>query len=577
MRSADRWIAHTYDVLDGLKETLDHVREAELFERSFILTHDSVYLVRYHQVVSSLEPDLKRLYALTADNPREHRRVATMDSLVQQRRMLFEHRIATFQHHGTDSAVALIRRGDGLRLMTRLSTVGAEAISDEERLLVERSSRQEGDLWESVVLIVVGLLGVTYLVATGNIRLLRHLRARARAEDEAVQQREEAEAANQSKSDFLARMSHELRTPLNSVIGFANVMLKNKDGHLTESDVTYLNRIQSNGRHLLSLINQILDVAKIESGRIELLIEPVDIAALVREVVAQFEPQAREMSLRLAAEVPDDLAPFNTDNEKLRQVLINLIGNAMKFTTRGGVTVVVEARHGTIVSIAVRDTGIGIPKDRLNEVFEAFEQAENTTSRKFGGTGLGLSISKSLAQLLGLELVVDSEVGVGTTFTLWFPARSLPLTPPSGIRTNNIAGEVDYHALRDCLVLIVDDDADSRTLLGQHLEELGCRVMAATNGEQGLRIANRFSPDAILLDLRMPGMNGWEVLHRLQQDPALHHTPTVLVSVVASEHPDRAAPNVALLDKPCTRDQLASAMTRVLRYGARSESATTDE
>jgi signal transduction histidine kinase/putative methionine-R-sulfoxide reductase with GAF domain len=229
-----------------------------------------------------------------------------------------------------------------------------------------------------------------------------------------------AELANTTKSRFLATMSHELRTPLNSVIGFANVLLKNKDGRLGPQELTYLTRIHDNGRHLLGLINDILDLSKIEAGRVELARTPVDLATLVGDLLHQLGDHLLKPSVRLAAEVPPGLLPLETDPIRLKQVLLNLIGNALKFTDAGSVVVRVTGDPDTRRprAIEVRDTGIGIPAERHAAVFEAFQQADDTTERRYGGTGLGLAISRSLLQAMGHRLTVASTVGVGSVFTI---------------------------------------------------------------------------------------------------------------------------------------------------------------
>jgi signal transduction histidine kinase len=216
-------------------------------------------------------------------------------------------------------------------------------------------------------------------------------------------------------------MSHELRTPLNSVIGFAQVLLRNKKGNLGEGDLKYLQRIRGNGSHLLTIIDDILDLSRVEAGRMDLELTDVDVAQLVEEVVGSLGGAAREGGIELTAQVPTGLVPLRTDRTRLRQVLFNLVGNAVKFTTVGSVRVRVHASGSAPTSIEVIDTGIGIPADRLTRVFSPFEQADNTTRRRFGGTGLGLSISKSMCELIGCGLEAESQVGVGSTFRIVLP------------------------------------------------------------------------------------------------------------------------------------------------------------
>ena len=235
-----------------------------------------------------------------------------------------------------------------------------------------------------------------------------------------------AESANRMKSEFMTRMNHELRTPLTAIIGFSKVLLAGKEGPLTPNAQLYAERIRANGLHLLSLINQILDVAKVEAGRMELETETVAVNLLVWDTMAMLESTAQAKGIALRGQVPDDVAPIVTDAGKLRQILINLIGNAIKFTNQGEVSVTVETDGGTSqpVSISVRDTGIGIAPDRQQKVFEPFAQGDSSTRREFGGTGLGLSIVKAFAELIGAAIEVESELGKGTTFTVWLPTEA---------------------------------------------------------------------------------------------------------------------------------------------------------
>jgi PAS domain S-box-containing protein len=384
----------------------------------------------------------------------------------------------------------------------------------------------------------------------------------------------EAEAASRAKGEFLANMSHELRTPLNSVIGFANILTKNKVGNLRPQDLTYLERIFNNGKHLLALINQILDLSKVEAGKAEVHPTAVRLDHLVRETLAELDGQHRNKEVALRADLPAAVAAIESDAVKLKQVVINLVGNAIKFTERGSVTVRLAVRTGdhAPVCLEVIDTGIGIPADKLETVFQPFKQADSGTSRKYGGTGLGLTIARSLCDLLGFRVEVESRVGVGSTFRIILGSAGATAAPAPAAAAVPAPVEARLAAAlgageRGRLVLVIDDESDSRMLITNYLEDAGCRVIAAGSGAQGLRMAREFRPALITLDLMMPGMDGWQVLKELKESPDLQAIPVVVVSIVATEQPGALLGAVEVLDKPFTRESLGAILARTLHTG----------
>jgi CheY-like chemotaxis protein len=303
----------------------------------------------------------------------------------------------------------------------------------------------------------------------------------------------------------------------------------------------------------------------------ELEIESVDLPQLVRETLAQLEGQVAGKPVLLLGDFPENFAPFLTDPGKLRQVIINLVGNALKFTESGEVIVRVEGSSGRGVAkrILVRDTGVGIPPDRLEAVFEAFQQADGSTTRRFGGTGLGLTISKSLCQLMGYRITVDSEIGVGSTFTIHLSppvategeggAGDLELSPVSRWSPSLLDPTRELHGRK---ILVVDDEIDSRTLLRHLLEEFGCTVVTAVDGIDGIDGARKERPDLITVDLMMPRMSGWEMLRVLREDPALRDTPVVVVSIIPEEWTTETLGDVDVISKPVDREELIRVLRR---------------
>lgn len=427
---------------------------------------------------------------------------------------------------------------------------------------------------------------------------------RRREVEEALRQaKSEAEEANRAKSDFMASMSHELRTPLNSVIGFANLMLKRGDADMPARDREFLERILANGKHLLSLINQILDLSKIESGKMELEVERVDLRELIPTLIAEMEGQVADRGVKLRHGWNQPPKSIQTDAGKLKQVLINLVGNAIKFTEEGEVEVQVETDPdtGDPELIHVRDTGIGIPEDRLRRIFEAFRQADGSTSRRFGGTGLGLTISRSLCRLMGHELSVSSQEGVGSTFTIHLNvgpgakagegqgagsqdrgAKRREAVPGAeaagrGVRTMPVPRKPERDrgpahptapppVLKGREVLVVESHAESQQILVERLETLGCRVQGVAGAPEALARARSRRPDAVTSDLVMDGMSGWGLLEEMRRTPALASVPLVMVAMSPGGTTGSRAPGVVdVIADPPEHGGITEALERNLQ------------
>jgi HAMP domain-containing protein/CheY-like chemotaxis protein/signal transduction histidine kinase len=459
------------------------------------------------------------------------------------------------------------------------------------------------------------------------------------------------------KSEFLANMSHELRTPLNSLLILAKLLSDNKESTLTPKQVEFAQTIYSSGTDLLNLINDILDLSKVEAGKME--VNPMEVP--MREVesfsIRTFEPVAQQKGLKFSVAIQPDAPPsIYTDGQRLQQVLKNLLSNAIKFTEHGGITLTIrKAEKGkrfasrtldqaeSVIAFAVSDTGIGIAKDKQQLIFEAFQQADGTTSRKFGGTGLGLSISREIARLLGGEIRVESTPGSGSTFTLFLPARYLePDTPKIGeesssrrrdrgegwgtdggivrsgprgtARASNIfprqrstaesggweqsgggtaiaplvskpVPDIDLMTSReelprpeafeddrqiiepgDRVLLIIENDVNFNKVLLEMAREKGFRGLCALDGEAGLKLAHAFEPDAITLDIDMPGMDGWAVLDRLKHHPQTRHIPVHIISGVRERQHGLKSGALAYLEKPVTKEALDDSFARISRF-----------
>ncbi len=385
--------------------------------------------------------------------------------------------------------------------------------------------------------------------------------------------KEAAEQANRTKSAFLANMSHELRTPLNAIIGYSEMLQEEAEDLGQEDLVPDLKKIHGAGKHLLALINDILDLSKIESGKMELYLEDFDLVALIKDVKATIMPLVEKNGNVLDVRYTEDLGEMHADVTRVRQVLFNLLSNASKFTERG--TVSLDARSELVGSVDwmifdVRDTGVGLTEEQLGRLFQAFTQADASTSRKYGGTGLGLVISRRFCQMMGGDITVRSEYGKGSVFTVRVPRKvekdqpppSSP--PPPAAEEARAAGPAapPPASLPQATVLVIDDDQNACDLMARGLAREGFLVHTATNGEAGLRLARELRPDVITLDVLMPGMDGWAVLKKLKSDPEVSGIPVVMITMVDDKEMGHALGAADFLPKPIDRERLVATLRR---------------
>ena len=388
------------------------------------------------------------------------------------------------------------------------------------------------------------------------------LEERQRAAEELQQARDDAMEANMAKSAFLANMSHELRTPLNAIIGYSE-MLQEEAKDLDRDEFTPdLQKIHASGQHLLELINDILDISKIEAGKMELYIETFGIQEMVEGVAVIIHPLVDRNTNTLEIHCEDSLGSIRADMTKVRQVLFNLLSNASKFTERGTISLDVSRKteDGTDwVSFSVTDTGIGMTLEQMGTLFKTFSQGDASTSRKYGGTGLGLALSRGLCQMMGGDITVESEVGKGSTFTSKLPAvvaePEIKPVPLGGFGSDSAPEGAPT-------VLAIDDDPLLHDLMKRFLAREGFRVESALGGEEGLRLAKELHPYAITLDVMMPGMDGWAVLSALKADPDLAHTPVIMLTFTDGRNLSYTLGASDYIVKPIDRAQLIAVLKR---------------
>jgi PAS domain S-box-containing protein len=393
---------------------------------------------------------------------------------------------------------------------------------------------------------------------------LGDITARKRAEIALQLAMQQAEEANRTKSKFLANMSHELRTPLNAVIGITE-MLREDAQDLGQHDfVEPLDRIHRAGNHLLHLINEILDLSKIEAGRLELHLEEVGVAALIHDIATTAEALAAKNHNRFEAHCPDDLGSMHTEPMRIRQILLNLLSNACKFTENGDVSLTAgrdRADGGDWFTFTVADTGIGMTAEQMAKVFEEFSQADSSTTRRYGGTGLGLAISRRLCHLMGGDITVDSTPA-GSTFTVRLPAaapQSIALAPCAPAEATVPAARVGRGSGK---ILVIDDEQTVRDLMRRFLAREGFDVVTAKDGEEGLALARRLRPALITLDVLMPGLDGWSVLQALKADPELAEVPVVMLTIVDEKNKGYALGASDYVTKPIDRARLRALLDR---------------
>jgi signal transduction histidine kinase/CheY-like chemotaxis protein/CHASE3 domain sensor protein len=500
---------------------------------------------------------------------------------------------AVYRAHLQDMLEETQRQSEEIQAQSEELRVANEELEEQGRFLRESQSRLEQQQAE---------LEQTNVQLTEQAEILASERdLLSRTKSDLQVKAEELEQASQYKSDFLANMSHELRTPLNSSLILAKLLADNPSGNLSAEQVRYAETIRSAGNDLLALINDILDLSKIEAGRMEVRSEPVLLSKLAEDLTRTFDPVASQKGITFSTNVSSECPKsIETDRQRLEQVLKNLLSNAIKFTDTGSVELMLRREPAGRIAFAVKDTGIGIPRHQQQMVFEAFRQADGTTNRKYGGTGLGLSISRELARLLGGEIHLTSEPGVGSTFTVILPeiydatlvsqrsqdratrepgevsdegirsmnagptvARETLPTPTVPARLRYVADDRDHLVSGSRRILMVEDDEAFARILYDLGRELGFQCLIASTAEDALAMAVQYSPNAVVLDIGLPDHSGLSVLDRLKQDGRTRHIPVHVVSAGDYAQTALSLGAVGYMLKPVKREELAEALKQL--------------
>ena len=548
-------------VLLSLEDTLRHMLDMETGQRGFIIMGEEAYLAPYESAIKEVDAEVALLAEVTHDNPAQQLRVGMIREVIDQRKTSLKTAIEARRETGLQAAVTEVKDGGGQAQMDRLRQIIAEMRTEELILLDKRQEKLTNSLRRTNLTVVVA--GCVAIVAgtIGTLLLLLFLSARDREENLRVE-KEKAEEADRAKSDFLAMMSHEIRTPMNAILGFGELL---HEGVETPKQKHFAGAILSSGNALLSLINDILDLSKIEAGKLDVQPGTVAMAKFAENLETLFSFRAAEKGLQYAVRVDPGVPPLlSFDALRLRQVLVNLVGNSIKFTREGSVTATFHAEPATaddmvMLHVEVSDTGIGISEDHLSQIFRPFYQIDSRQGRQFQGTGLGLSISHRLVEAMKGTLTVESVLGHRSVFRVSLPTRLSRRAEDQFSDEHDVSGSaVDFALLRPSKILVVDDEPLNRELIRNFLADSGHQVIEAENGEQALSLCLRTQPDVVLMDIRMPVMNGRETLALIRSHEEIRHIP--LIAVTASSLLNSQLELKSLFDgfadKPISRSKL---------------------
>ncbi len=543
-QSANERVSETDESLRQIQSILSTTESAETGQRGFLITGDDLYLKPYTAARRDIGREFADFAAVRLQQTSLRDSFDTLQKSILAKFAEMETLIDVRRQMGQQAAFDTLEEGSGKRLMDDIR-IYAKTMENSLRSQLAERNKFARTQTRNARMVSSGASCILFLlVALATIKFKK--------------EKEAAEAASQIKSSFLANMSHELRTPLNAIIGYSEMVLEEAEDAGHTAVVPDMNKIISAGKQLLGLINSILDLSKIEAGKMELYLESFSVPAMVEEVAAVIRPLVAKNGNSITVTLDPAVQSMRADQTKLRQTLYNLLSNASKFTSEGSIALNIAPAPEDRISFAVSDTGIGMSPEQAAKLFEPFSQGDASTSRKYGGTGLGLVISRRFAKMMGGDIVVESAPGKGSKFTLTLP-RTVDLepkrfgeAPPSVVASRESAGTV----------LVIDDEPAAYEILSRTLVKHGFQVEAASSGEEGLRLARKLRPQIITLDVMMPGMDGWAVLARLKSDRDLAEIPVVMLTIADNKNLGYSLGAADYLTKPIDRERLSSVLLR---------------